>query len=131
LCDFSHHLRKQRKKPEKRREEFKTTNRESKLSEEKAEILEPTINFTDDEGTQLVKELDKEFLSKGAWSTIMFKYCDLNKQTGEFGPPKVAIRRYQKVNGEYKYRSKFNISSEKQALKVIEILSGWFGEKAD
>ena len=101
------------------------------MSQEKAEILEPTINFTDDEGTQLVKELDKQFLSKGAWSTIMFKYCDLNKQTGEFGPPKVAIRRYQKVNGEYKYRSKFNISSEKQALKVIEILSGWFGEKTD
>ncbi len=93
------------------------------------EIEEPTINYSDEEGTLLVKELDKKFLTKGAWSTIMFKYSDLNKTSGEFGPVKVAIRRYQKQNGEYKYRSKFNISSEAQAKKIIGILSDWFPEE--
>jgi hypothetical protein len=85
-----------------------------------------TMNFSDEEGTLLVKELEKEALTKGAWATIMFKYCDLDKKTGEFGPPKVSIRRYQKQNGIYKYRSKFNISSEAQAKQITETLNKWF-----
>lgn len=95
----------------------------------KIETEEPTINFSDDEGVLLVKELDKTFLSKGAWATIVFKYCELNKTSGEFGPEKVSIRRYQKQNGEYKYRSKFNVSSAKQARKIVDIFNDWFPEE--
>jgi hypothetical protein len=72
-----------------------------------------------------VKELDKVVLSKGAWATVMFRYQDLDRKTGEFGPDKYTIRRYQKRNGEYGQRSKFNISSRDQAQQIVTALTGW------
>ena len=72
-----------------------------------------------------VKELDKVVLSKGAWGTLMFRYQDLDRAKGEFGPDKYTIRRYQKRNGEYSQRSKFNISSRDQASAIIDALTRW------
>lgn len=72
-----------------------------------------------------VKELDKVVLTKGAWATVMFRYQDLDRKTGEFGPDKYTIRRYQKRNGEYGQRSKFNISSRDQAQQIVTALTGW------
>lgn len=72
-----------------------------------------------------VKELDKVVLTKGAWATIMFRYQDLDRKTGDFGPDKYTIRRYQKRNGEYGQRSKFNISSRDQAQQIVTALTGW------
>lgn len=89
---------------------------------EKIEDL--TINY-EEEGQQTVKELDKRVLSKGAWSTIIFRYQDLDRKKNEFGPDKYSIRRYQKRNGEYQQRSKFNISSADQARQIIEALEAW------
>jgi len=81
-----------------------------------SEIDELTVNYED--GGELVsKELDKVILTRGAWSTIIFKYQDLNRTKGEFGPDKYSIRRYQKRNGQYQFKSKFNISSKDQAVK--------------
>jgi hypothetical protein len=81
------------------------------------------------EGDEMtVKELDKEVLTKGAWATVMFRYQDLDRKTGDFGSEKYTIRRYQKRNGEYSQRSKFNISSKDQAQKVIAALSKWTDE---
>jgi len=75
-----------------------------------------------------VKELDKVVLTKGAWATLIFRYQDLDRKTGEFGADKYTIRRYQKRNGEYSQRSKFNISSKGQATKIVEALSKWIDE---
>lgn len=72
-----------------------------------------------------VKELDKVILSKGAWATVMYRYQDLDRKTGEFGPDKYTIRRYQKRNGEYSQRSKFNISSRDQANQIVTALNQW------
>jgi NAD(P)H-hydrate repair Nnr-like enzyme with NAD(P)H-hydrate dehydratase domain len=36
-------------------------------------VDEITMNY-EENGQQLVKELDKVVLTKGAWSTVMFKY---------------------------------------------------------
>lgn len=72
-----------------------------------------------------VKELDKVVLTKGAWATVMFRYQDLDRKTGDFGPDKYTIRRYQKRNGEYGQRSKFNISSRDQAQQIVRALTGW------
>lgn len=84
-----------------------------------------TISWTDDQGVETVKELDKVVLTKGAWATLVFKYQDLNRSTGEFGPVKFRIGRYQKRNGAYYPHSKFNISSEDQARRIVEILQDW------
>jgi hypothetical protein len=81
------------------------------------------------EGDEMtVKELDKVVLTKGAWATLMFRYQDLDRKTGEFGPDKYTIRRYQKRNGEYSQRSKFNISSKDQAKSIINALTKWTDE---
>jgi hypothetical protein len=90
-------------------------------------VEELTISYTDN-GVETVKELDKKVLSKGAWATVMYRYQDWNANKGEYGPDKYAIRRYQKQNGEYKQKSKFNISSKDQAQSIIEALTGWVGD---
>lgn len=87
-------------------------------------VDELSISYTED-GIEVVKELDKEILSKGAWSTVIFKYQDWNRSKGEYGPDKYTIRRYQKRNGEYMPKSKFNISSKDQAKNIIAALEKW------
>ena len=92
-----------------------------------AEFEEPTVEMTDpDTGAQVTTELDKAILSKGAWQTMMFLCQERNAKTGEFGEPKVYIRRYQKVAGAFKARSKFNISGKAQAEAIIENLKKWY-----
>lgn len=83
-----------------------------------------TISFSDN-GIETVKELDKQVLTKGAWTTILFKYQDWENAKNEYGPIKYSIRRYQKRNNQYWMKSKFNISSNEQAEKIIDILSKW------
>lgn len=92
------------------------------------EVNDLTINYEED-GVLVVKELDKEVLSKGAWTTILYRYQDLDRATGEFGPDKYSIRRYQKQKGQFVPKSKFNISSAAQAEKIIEALSRWLNKK--
>jgi hypothetical protein len=89
-----------------------------------ATIDELTINYTED-GQLVVKELDKEVLTKGAWSTIIYRYQDWDRAKGVYGADKYTIRRYQKRSGEYVQRSKFNISSREQAEKIIAALQKW------
>jgi len=88
---------------------------------------ELTVNYSED-GIDVVKELDKVILTKGAWTTILFRYQDWNRAKGEYGPEKYTIRRYQKRSGEYLPKSKFNISSREQAKAIIQALQGWIGE---
>ncbi len=90
-------------------------------------VDELTVEYM--EGDEMtVKELDKVVLTKGAWATLIFRYQDLDRKTGDFGAEKYTIRRYQKRNGEYSQRSKFNISSKDQATKIIAALSKWVDE---
>ena len=52
------------------------------------ETEEPTVEMVDTEtGEQVIKELDKAVLTKGAWQTMMFLCQEKNAKTGEFGEP--------------------------------------------
>lgn len=88
---------------------------------------ELTINYSEG-GVDIVKELDKRILSKGAWTTILYRYQEWNNAKQEYGKDKYSIRRYQKRNGEYQQKSKFNISSPDQAKQLIEALQDWTKE---
>lgn len=92
-----------------------------------SDVSELTINYEED-GRLVVKELDKNVLTKGAWSTIIYRYQDWNRSKEEYGPDKYSIRRYQKRNGQYQPKSKFNISSADQARKIIAALESWLPE---
>ncbi len=87
-------------------------------------IDELTVDYTED-GVRTVKELDKVILSKGAWTTIIFRYKEWDRKKGEYGPDRYTIRRYQKRHGEFSQRSKFNISSKEQAQGIIDALQAW------
>lgn len=89
-----------------------------------------TMNYEED-GILLVKETGKEILSKGAWATILYRYNNLDRKTGNYGKDMYSIRRYQKSQGEYRQKSKFNISSAEQAKKIIDTLSTWTTESEE
>ncbi|OGP63555.1 MAG: hypothetical protein A2170_09535 [Deltaproteobacteria bacterium RBG_13_53_10] len=94
-----------------------------------AEIIDDiSIDWKDESGQQLVKQVKKQVLTRGSWSTLLFMYQDLDKRTGEFGPKKIRVARYQKRGGTFIPQSKFNISSAKQARQIIEILQDWLPE---
>jgi len=89
-----------------------------------SDVNDITIQYEED-GEIIVKEIDKEILSKGAWATVLFRYQQLDRRKKEYGPDAYAIRRYQKVHGEYLPKSKFTISSNKQAEKIVNALQKW------
>ena len=89
---------------------------------EKAEDL--TVSYTED-GIETTRELGKVILSKGSWTTILFRYQDWDRAKGEYGPEKYSIRRYQKRAGEYRQQSKFNLSSRAQAQALVDALQTW------
>lgn len=93
-----------------------------------AENVEQLTVAYEDGGIETVQELDKKVLTKGAWATVMFRYREWNRAKEEYGPDKYSIRRYQKQNGEYRQKSKFNISSKEQARSIIETLEKWIEE---
>ena len=58
------------------------------------EVEELTVAYSDeDTGEEVIKEIGKEILSKGAWPTVMFFYQERDPKSGEFTEPKVSLRR--------------------------------------
>ena len=92
-----------------------------------SDVEDITMEYEED-GILVVKELDKEVLSTGSWATVLFRYKQWDKRKKEYGPESYAIRRYQKVHGEFVQKSKFTISSRIQAEKIVATLQRWMGE---
>ena len=93
-------------------------------------VAEISINYEED-GVLIVKETDKEILSKGAWATIIYKYQQWDKSKEDYGPDRYTIRRYRKINNEYRQQAKFNISSAEQAKKIIAALQNWLDQAGE
>jgi hypothetical protein len=94
------------------------------------DVNEITINYEED-GVQVIKQLDKDVLSKGAWTTIIFRYKQWERSKEAYGADRYTIRRYRKFNDEYRQQSKFNISSADQAGKIIAALQRWIGDSEE
>ena len=88
-------------------------------------IDEITVDYTDENGQQIIRQIDKKVLSKGAWTTIMFLYAEWDRRNSKWSAPKARIDRFQKKNGEYRSQSKVKFTSAKQAQQIIETLQGW------
>ncbi|MBD3315362.1 MAG: hypothetical protein GF344_06215 [Chitinivibrionales bacterium] len=91
------------------------------------DVNDITITYEED-GVEVTKELDKQILSKGAWATIIFRYRQWERSKEDYGPDRYTIRRYRKINDEYRQQAKFNISSADQARKIISALEKWISE---
>jgi hypothetical protein len=85
---------------------------------------ELTIEY-EEEGVLVVEELDKVVLQKGVWASVLFKYRQLDRKTGEMGPAKAALRRYQKSGGYYRKRDAINLN-DKSAKLLVDTLKEWF-----
>ena len=91
-----------------------------------AETLDELTYDYEDEGVLVRKQLDKVVLTKGSWATLMFLYQELDKASGKFRAPKMAIVRFKKFHGSYRKQSSFNVSSEKQARQITEVFENWY-----
>lgn len=87
-----------------------------------------SIEYVEDDKV-IVKQLDKNILTRGNWTTIMYLFQEMDKKTEEYGQKRVSIRRYQKRGGVYRQQSKFNISSAKQGREICKVLMEWFPEE--
>ncbi len=90
-------------------------------------VEELTIAYSEGD-LEVVKELDKQVLTKGAWATIIYRYQEWDARKEEYSKDRFTIRRYQKRNGEYNQKSKFNISSVDQAKGIVTALQKWIDE---
>lgn len=88
-------------------------------------IEELTVNYYDEDGQQIIREIDKQVLSKGAWPTIMFLFTEWDRTKKAWGPPKARIERFQKRNGEYRSHAKFKFTSAKQAQQIVDVFKEW------
>jgi hypothetical protein len=86
-------------------------------------IDEITVNY-EEEGLLVVEELEKVCLNRGAWTTILFRYRERDRKTGEFGPPKAGLRRYQKTKGVFRKRDGINLSKDSARI-LCEKLTEW------
>ena len=93
-----------------------------------AEHIEDITIAQEENGQIVVEELDKEVLTKGAWTTILFRYRQFDPQQDAFGPERYLLRRYKKVGGTFRPQSKFNITNSKQARQIAETLLRWIEE---
>jgi hypothetical protein len=91
-----------------------------------AETLEELTYDYEEEGTLVRKEIDRVVLTKGGWATMMFLFQELDRASGKFRAPKMAIVRFKKSKGVYRKQSSFNISSEKQARQIAEVFERWY-----
>jgi hypothetical protein len=89
-------------------------------------VSEITVEY-EEEGETLVEELDKVVLNKGVWTSILFRYKERDRKTGQFGPAKATIKRYQKHQGVYKKRDSVNLTLE-TAKTLITNLQNWIDE---
>ncbi len=96
-----------------------------------AETIDEITYDYEDEGVLVRKQLDKVVLTKGSWATMMFLYQELDKASGGFRAPKIAIVRFKKFKGVYRKQSSFNVSSEQQARQITEIFERWYPKMAE
>ena len=96
-----------------------------------AETIDDITYDYEDEGKLVRKQLKKEVLTRGAWSTIMFLYEELDRKKGTFNAPKMAVVRFKKWQGTYRKQSSFAISTEKQAKQIVDVIGSWLPDMAD
>ena len=94
----------------------------------KAEDL--TINYEED-GVLVVKELDKVTPFKRGMGHRALQVRPVGQSKNDYGPERYSIRRYRKMDDEYRQQAKFTISSKEQAQKLIEALLTWIGPEAE
>jgi hypothetical protein len=91
-----------------------------------AETLDELTYDYEEDGLLVRKQLDRVVLSQGGWPTMMFLFQELDRNSGTFRAPKMAIVRFKKSRGTYRKQSSFNISNETQARQISAVFESWY-----
>ena len=79
----------------------------------------------EDDGVLVRKQLDRVVLARGAWATVMFLFAELDRATGAWRAPKIAVVRLQKWRGGYRKHAAFNVAGEAQARELTAAFERW------
>jgi hypothetical protein len=79
----------------------------------------------EDDGVLVREQLDRVVLARGSWATVMFLFRELDRASGVWRAPKMAIVRFQKWRGGYRKHAAFNVASAEQARELAEVLGRW------
>ncbi|HVU50233.1 MAG TPA: hypothetical protein VHL80_06085 [Polyangia bacterium] len=79
----------------------------------------------EDDGVLVREQLERVVLARGSWATVMFLFRELDRETGAWRAPKMAVVRFQKRQGGYRKHSAFNVASAEQARELAAVLARW------
>ena len=93
-------------------------------------VEELTIAREGDDRMAPREQLHKKVLTKGAWSTVVYMYKELKrlKKGDVWSDPKLALVRYRKLKGSYKFQKEFSISNLDHAREMVEVLTEWLAD---
>jgi hypothetical protein len=85
----------------------------------------------EDDGVLVREQLDRVVLARGPWATVMFLFRELDRETGAWRAPKMAIVRFQKWKGDYRKHSAFNVANAAQARELCDVFARWTPRLSD
>lgn len=89
---------------------------------------ELTVRY-EEAGVVVVEELAHAVLAASpTWTTIAFLSRERDKVSGEFGGPRVSIRRYKKRGGRFVVDKHFTLTTRTQALALQAALGTWLAD---
>ncbi len=94
-------------------------------------VEELTVSWVDEDGTEMVRELDKQVLSEGSgWATVAYLFSEIDPD-GEVKPPKINLRRYRKRAGAWNVHNKLVLTNHEQMANLYEALGRWLDERVE
>ena len=94
------------------------------MADEPATVEELTITREESDRFAPRKELKKAVITKGAWSTVAYKFEELKKsKKGEEWVVKYSLVRYRKLKGVFRFQKEFAISNADHVKLIRDAFS--------
>lgn len=77
---------------------------------------------TEQDGQQIIKQLEKHIIETGAFPVLLFRYQVWSEKENCFGEEEYLLVRYQRKHEQYIPIAKFRINSREQAKKIATAL---------
>jgi hypothetical protein len=90
-----------------------------------SDALDELTYELEEDGVLVRKQRDRVVLARGAWATVMFLFEELDRGTGAYGAPKIAIVRFQKWRGGWRKHAAFTLANAAQAGELADALARW------
>lgn len=98
--------------------------------EQPQSVEELTIAREGDERMAPRRELKKKVLTGGSWATVMYMFEELKraKSGDEWSEPRLALVRYRKLKGAYKFQKEFAFTNMEHVKEMNATLTAWLAE---